>query len=304
MPKLKTTNLCILEFKHTHGDNYNYSLTKYTGSKNSIIIICKHCGNNFEQIANDHKNGHGCPNCAINKNTQSKRSILCNLITKANEIHDDFYNYDNIKLYKNKHTVYDIICPIHGIFTQSLHSHINKKRGCSKCATEKRKDTLNMFITKSNEIHDDFYKYDLVIYRDSKTKVKIICSIHGIFTQRPKDHINNRQGCPICKESKGEKVIDQYLHSINIEFERQKTFKGCKYKCLLKFDFYLPCYNLCIEFDGEQHYTPIEHFGGEKEFRKIQKKDQIKTDYCKQNGINLIRIRYDDNIESELNKIL
>ena len=74
----------------------------------------------------------------------------------------------------------------------------------------------------------------------------------------------------------------------------------------MPFDFYLPAYNLCIEFDGEQHFKSIKHFGGEKRLSIQKIKDNIKTEYCKNNNIKLLRIPYYDfnNIEKILEKIL
>jgi very-short-patch-repair endonuclease len=70
----------------------------------------------------------------------------------------------------------------------------------------------------------------------------------------------------------------------------------------LKFDFYLPNYNLCIEYDGRQHFEPIDFFGGEKNFEIIKKRDKIKNEYCLNNNIHLIRIPYNEykNINSIL----
>jgi len=69
------------------------------------------------------------------------------------------------------------------------------------------------------------------------------------------------------------------------------------------FDFYLPIHNICIEYDGEQHYRSILKFGGDDSFLKLQKRDKIKTLYCKIRGIKLIRIRFDENIEERLKEI-
>jgi len=70
----------------------------------------------------------------------------------------------------------------------------------------------------------------------------------------------------------------------------------------LPFDFYIPSARTCIEFDGKQHFYPIEHFGGLKTYERLKINDKIKNDYCEDNYINLIRIRYDqmDNIEKLL----
>ena len=58
---------------------------------------------------------------------------------------------------------------------------------------------------------------------------------------------------------------------------------------------------MCIEFDGEQHFIPIDYFGGIENFKKIKIRDKIKNEYCKNNSIHLIRIRYDENVEDLLN---
>ena len=69
----------------------------------------------------------------------------------------------------------------------------------------------------------------------------------------------------------------------------------------MPFDFYVPSINLLIEFDGKQHYEPLSFFGGIEAFEKLKTNDKIKNDYCEDNYINLIRIKYDeDNIESIL----
>jgi very-short-patch-repair endonuclease len=162
--------------------------------------------------------------------------------------------------------------------------------------------TNKLFIEQCNIIHNNFYDYSLVNYINNKTKIKIICKEHGIFEQRPDDHLKNH-GCPICKESKGEKEIRNYLINNNIRFESQKKFKKCRYLKPLPFDFYLPDYNLCIEYDGEQHFMLKEFWGGQKEFEKIQRKDKIKNIFCEKENISLIRIKYDDNIIDKLSKI-
>lgn len=98
--------------------------------------------------------------------------------------------------------------------------------------------------------------------------------------------------CGCIFKSKGETYIKELLEYFNIDYIPQKRFDDCKHKKSLPFDFYLPKYNLAIEYDGRQHFEPIEHWGGEKRFIELQKHDDIKNTYCKNNNINLIRIPY------------
>ena len=90
-----------------------------------------------------------------------------------------------------------------------------------------RKLTKEEFISKSKLIHGDKYDYSLVDYVNNSTKIKIICQIHGIFEQTPHAHLKN-QGCPACKESKGEKEIAKLLTEMNMAFEREKRFEDLK----------------------------------------------------------------------------
>jgi hypothetical protein len=124
-----------------------------------------------------------------------------------------------------------------------------------------------------------------------------------MFLQDPNIHIWESGGCPKCRLSKGELLIDSILSKEKFRFSRQHTFPDCKYKRLLKFDFYLKDYNACIEFDGQQHFKPWYKFGiaaGNVLFKRIKRYDLIKTNYCKKNNINLLRIKFNDNVEEKL----
>lgn len=95
-----------------------------------------------------------------------------------------------------------------------------------------------------------------------------------------------------CMSSASETEFKKILVKNEINFIPQKNFDGCVYKNNLKFDFYIPYLNLCIELDGLQHFKPIEFFGGEKSFRETQIRDQIKNTYCAEHNIHLLRIPY------------
>ena len=104
--------------------------------------------------------------------------------------------------------------------------------------------------------------------------------------------------------SKGENTIWNWLNYNKIKFEFQKRFSDCKDKKSLPFDFYLPDYNLCIEYQGKQHYEPINYFGGLEKFTYQQYHDELKKEYCEEKGISLLCIPYDKNIEEELDNFL
>ena len=106
--------------------------------------------------------------------------------------------------------------------------------------------------------------------------------------------------------SVGELRIATFLRRLFVKFEREVSFPDCVDKGRLTFDFYLPKFDLIIEYDGRQHYTPIQHFGGLVKLRNIARKDKIKNAYCRDKGVHLLRIKYldYDNIEVMLIRAL
>lgn len=116
---------------------------------------------------------------------------------------------------------------------------------------------------------------------------------------------HNKNYCPLCtyKKSKGELAILKFLKDNSIEYQKEFIFPTLPNR---RFDFYLPEYNIIIEFDGIHHYKPIEYFGGEDKFVEYQKSDLEKNNYCINNQISLFRIPYWDFLEipTILNEIL
>lgn len=110
----------------------------------------------------------------------------------------------------------------------------------------------------------------------------------------------NTMSCGCHNFSHGEVYVKLYLDDRNIHYISQKKFDDCRDKLPLPFDFYLPEYNTCIEYQGEQHYRAIDYFGGEDKFVLRQKHDHMKLKYCEQHKINLIIIPYNKNIKEEL----
>ena len=270
--------------KQKHEDKYDYSLVKYKGSKSKINIICKEHGV-FEQRPTRHLCGDGCPKC--NGGVKSNHNEF---IQKANVIHDNKYDYSLVD-YINSITKVKIICKKHGIFEMKPNSHLCGQ-GCYMCGIEKNTHTTAQFIEKAQKIHGNIYDYNLVDYIHNNIKIKIICREHGIFEQKPYSHLNGR-GCSKCKtKSKGELFIANWLTQNVISFEVQKSFIDCKNVLPLRYDFYLPKYNMLIEYDGEPHFREVAYLGGKRGFELRQTNDKLKTDYAINNNINLLRIPY------------
>jgi hypothetical protein len=199
--------------------------------------------------------------------------------------------YDFSKsIYKGRRKKLEVICKKHGSFwTTPSNIYIGHK--CPYCSGN-RISTVD-FIDKAKKLHGNRYSYALVECKRSDSKVKIICNKHGVFYQKPIDHLKGFS-CYRCSESRAERRIASILDALNISYIREKKFEGCTYKSKLRFDFYLPVFNACIEFDGPHHFRPVDNFGGVSSFIGFKIRDSIKDRFCKENNIPLLRIDYRD----------
>ena len=115
-------------------------------------------------------------------------------------------------------------------------------------------------------------------------------------------------GCPLCSSSKGEKNIKLHLDNLQIEYKREYRITECRHIRPLPFDFALLKNNNLlglIEYQGRQHYTPNQYFGGIKGFKVVQRNDNIKQNYCKENNIKLLIIPFmESDIEQTINKFI
>ena len=289
--------LTIEKFKlissERHNNKYDYSQTELQkDNKIKVKIICPEHGI-FYQSPNNHMRGQKCPTCA-NKFKYSSETF----IKKSIEQFGDEYDYSLVN-YKDNKTPVKFICKKHGIFEQIPQAHLSSKIPCFKCTSENRRHTNEEIINRFAKAHGERYDYSLVEFQTLHKKVKIICKKHGIFEQKPEIHLLVF-GCKKCKLSKGELEVMNKLNEIGINYEFQYKFEECKNKKKLPFDFYLPDFRCCIEYNGIQHYEPIEWFGGYETFEKVKINDKIKQNFCQKKNIKLIIIKYDEDISSKL----
>lgn len=302
--------------------NHDFSKVKYVNAKTNVTITCLDHDFEITQTPDSYLQGNiKCKSCISEEKTiivkigvrkpkpppkpkvqtrsmaQYRRDMQAlgriRFINRANIYHNNKFDYSQSN-YINCFTKLTIICPQHGSFRQTPIEHY--RYGCRKCAQIANGKALRLtkdeFIRKSNKVHDNLYGYSEVDYINNRTNVKITCETHGIFEQRPDNHMYLKCGCPRCNQSKGELAVEKYLNKHKIVFISQKRFKDCKDTNTLPFDFYIPELNVCIEYDGQQHFYPIEFFGGQEGFELVQKHDKIKDQYCYDNNIDIIRIPY------------
>ena len=289
-----------------HDGKYEYSKFTYTSMKSKSVIICPEHGE-FQQSMSSHiYSKAGCPICAnINKkikNYATHESVMLKL--------NDIFNYDfPIFEYSGQKSKIKFICDKHGLQEQLLNNML-QGHGCKDCSKEKMIYDMTMV---SDDIIKNCLKIHKYTYPDKDYNLQshgnIICDKHGPFTQIMSNHMHG-QGCPSCNTSQGEKQILKYLTDCKIAFKHEYKFDDCLDKSRLRFDFYLSDLNICIEYDGIQHFEEVEFFGGKEAFIETQRRDKIKNDYCKDNDIKLIRISYknkkniDKILEKELNEYM
>lgn len=185
-----------------HGDKYNYSKVIYKNMKTKVIIICPKHGE-FKQPLDRHINQKsGCPKCyeEVRGFKLIGKYTLENVIKAFKDKHQNTYDYSKIKEFKNTSSKVPIRCSIHGLFYQKIISHMKgiKCPKCSKKATLTNED----FIHRSKYVHEKNnkkYDYSKTVYVNQKTKVIIICNLHGEFKQQALNHLNGT-GCPKCSK--------------------------------------------------------------------------------------------------------
>ena len=239
----------IEKAKKVHYDRYDYSKVDYKNSATKVCIICPEHGE-FYQSPNSHLSYIGCPKCGNKFKGISKRKTTSEFIKGSKEVHGDKYDYCKVD-YKDNKTKVCIICPDHGEFYQSPSSHL-RGQGCPRCGGTGKLTTEN-FIIRSRLIHCDRYDYSKVDYKNSATKVCIVCSEHGEFYQTPKDHLRGYI-CPKCSN----------IISLTGFIEKAKKVHCDRYD-YSKVDYKNSATKVCIicPDHGEFYQIPNSHLSGQ-----------------------------------------
>lgn len=292
----KYTNKKFQEKLYNLTKNEFINISPYVKSNQPIIMKHNVCGYEWE-ITPGHflsKDRMYCPKCH-NHGNKKLLSQLINDLDKADV--DNEYVFKHLDSYKNTNTKIDLYHKKCGhSFKMTPHMFISGHR-CSYCYGNYRK-TIKEFSQEVYKLTDNKYKVISNVYVNNRTKVSIKhISCGTIYDVTPHDFTSGNR-CPRCKKSKGEQFIERVLVELGLNYIPQKVFKDCgNEKQRLPYDFYLPDYNTIIEFDGIQHYKPIEWFGGNISFIEQQKRDKIKNNFAIDNHIRLVRFRYNQTEE-------
>lgn len=254
------------------------------------VITCEN-GHTEKRLYDNIIHGHGCQTCA----KKQHRTICIAHNQKyspedvARILEEKGYEWLNATSYINASSIIEYRCDNCGRVVHANISNIISGREC-RCRSQYKKKTTNEFseIVSST---DDGYKL-LSEYVTCKDKVLMRHNACGhIFSMTPDSFIGGSR-CPHCMTSHGEVEIKRALDKAGIKYFQQYKFNDCRNKRPLPFDFYIPDANTCIEYNGQQHYTPVDYYGGASGFEYRKANDEIKRRYCLDNGISLIIIPY------------
>lgn len=283
-------------------------------SKNKQVdCICYYCGKSFKARYDKYIKSLEDPNKHLFCSSECAKNVQK---PKWEDIVFAFKDKEYILIsdqYINAKTKLEYICPKHKEYGSQYITYNNLKNGfgCKYCGDER---TANCKRSSFEEVSKIFEQNDMILleqeYKNSSTPLAYICKNHPEYGIQYKTAINaRRQHCPYCYVIKGENKIECFLLENGIQFEHPKSYDdlrgvgGGK----LSYDFYLPKYNLLIEYQGEQHERPVDIFGGIEQFKIQQEHDKRKREYAKNHQIELLEIWYCDfnNIEEIIkNKLI
>ena len=286
----KWTKEKIIKYIEDNGYEFIKFSEEFRGCETRIEIWCGNPNHKSYEVRFQHfKDKRRCKQCRKEEKLKWTKEKIIKYVEDNGYVFIKF-----IKFNYSKSTI-EIWCgnPNHSHKISTFNDFQQNGR-CRECGNENKiiwtKEKIIDFVENNN------YKFiEFINYKGYLSRIKVSCGKHGAYEV---DFGNFKNGfrCPYCNmesiESKGEKEVEKILKKLKIKYNKQHTFENCKYKKYLPFDFYLPDFNIIIEYDGEYHFEIIEHFGGFNKFIDTKIRDTIKNIYCKDNDIKLIRIPY------------
>lgn len=281
-------------------------LSKYEKDNVKINCKCKICGFEWKSSPSNLLQGKGCKQCHYKKLSEIKMKSHEQFIKELSEINKDI---KVLSKYNGRQNKVDCECLIHNEQFEMTGGHLlDGETGCKACINIKNHlsglKSHEQFIQELVDINSNIEvigKYD-----GAKSNIEVKCLKCGHIWSPVASSLLCGYGCPCCKRSKGEERIEKYLIDTNIEFTAQKKFSDLRNTLPLSYDFYLPEYNLLIEYQGQFHDGATSMVLKEKYFDRQQKNDKLKRDYAKNNSYNLLEIWYYDfdNIEDIIDKFI
>jgi uncharacterized protein with PIN domain len=286
------------EFKHEVydlvGDEYTF-LDAYVNSSTKLRVKHNECGHIYKITPNSFLMGTRCAYCSgkVKRTDDQFKQQVYALVGDEYSVLSEYQSVNTrIKMRHN-------IC---GNVFSPIPKHFLRGSRCPYCAGNIKK-TNNQFVNYLKKSVGSEYVL-LSNYVNSKTKVLLKHNKCGNVYEVTPNNFMTGYRCPFCNSPKGEVAINKILKSLGIKYEYQKTFDDLRDVQPLSYDFYIPDQSILIEYQGLQHYEPVDHFGGESQFKLQRKHDKLKSEYAKDHGYNLIAIPYTYDTFSKIKKYL
>lgn len=260
-------------------------LDEYVNAKTYLKAIHKPCGEEVNILPNTFiSRGSGCQKCA--------RKDVANSQMKSQE---DFEKevpegITVVGKYRGAHRKVRVHCSLCDNEYDITPSTLNR-RGCTRCSGKHRR-TLEEVKREIKEWSFGEYEVLSDTWESTHKHIKVKHKKCGHEYEVTRSNFKRGRRCPRCSSSIGETVTEKVLKDLGFEYSTQKGYPDLKKIEPLTYDFYLPSKNTLIEYQGEQHYRPVKHFGGIKQFEEQQENDAIKREYARNNGIKLVEIPY------------
>lgn len=293
-------------------------LSDYVNWNTKIKCRCKNDGYEWYGRVSVLLYGGGCKICGHRKRWDSRgRKTTNDFIEEINSINK---NIKIIGKYNGSHSPIQCKCLIDNCEWESYACNIlNQSAGCPECNKRHMRElealSNDEFVKRLKESNINIESLEM--YTNADTKMKFKCQLHNCeFITSPRTFLyKGGRGCPYCNQSSGEKKMIRILEQKGFKIIQQHTFENCKNIHKLRFDAYDIENNIAYEYQGQQHYYPIDFAGKGKKWAKDNfdinlKRDNIKIQYCQNNHIPLITIPYweydnmEEFIKTEQNKYI
>ena len=278
--------------------NEKLKVIEYKNMKSPIKVQCLSCGiiYSLQRAENIFRRKKCCSSCTDSKEWQQTKQDFINWINISNE----FELADDLDTIHNSQQHIKCKCKKCGRIQENKRVYdyfANKHCYCQTKSVKKPQDILLIELGEDIELLEPYVNTDTpILIHNNRCNHTYKIKLSSLLL--------NKNRCPICNSSLGEKEILYHLDKMGLSYIRE--FKITVDNQDMRIDFYLPEYNLMIEYNGQQHYQPVSFFGGEKAFEKQQERDLKLQNYCQKQKIKLLIISYLDynNIKDRLEEAL
>lgn len=294
MKTIYDTNWFLKRIKETHKDDYqDYQLkSKYKNNQTKVVFHHLPCDNDVTVTPASFLSGRGCPICGHKHAARAQQKTL-------EQAQKDLPSYIHIiGDYKGALKEVTVHCDRCNETYKTIYHNFSKHNYCTHCGKYAR-ETTERFSKEVTDMTNG--EYSLVSeYTKANDYVKIKHEACGNIYKVTPHNFKHGKRCPNCNSSHGETYIVNYLEKEHLKYEYPKLFSDLKHKDYLHYDFFIPSLNVLIEYQGEQHYHPVEHFGGKEKFKDQVLHDNIKRRYALKNGYQLIEVPYTVSTQSSV----